>query len=520
MFLCKPRNAITALATILSLAYSPLQAEQVTLKSLDGTVSMTGDLLEYDGVTYLLGMLIGEISIDASQVVCEGDGCPNLLAGQSAFSIAGSAAMAREVLPPLLEVFALDRGGDLDVTVGEDGSTQYNVLEPDGTVYASVSVQAGNSLDAFTGLLEGSSVIGMSARPASANEISAFDLAGNGRLDSAGQARIVAMDGVIAAVNADNPVKILSLAQLAAIFEGDITNWRQVGGPNAPINVYRRSETADTSEMFFSVAMSDGEHAYADTATVLDTDAAVSDAVAADRFGLGLTSYAQERNARAVTIRSVCGELFEPDEFAIKTESYPLTRRMYFYNTGGAMPDVAAEFLDFINTEAAQSVIRNTGFVDQSASWASLDAQGRRMAQAIVSSAGRTELLQLQDLAAIMLDADRLSFTLRYTPDGELDARALADIERLAGMIRDGDFTSRQMLVFGFSDNQGAVNARLGATQEMAQTVRDAIVAATGRANMGNVRISPIGYGRLMPLGCNETPFGRAANNRVEIWLK
>lgn len=520
MFMRKPNLSLAGLAAIAALAFSPASAQEITLKSLDGTVSMTGELVEFDGITYRISMLIGEISIDAAQVVCEGPGCPNLVADLTEFSIAGANAIGDNLLPALIEVFALDRGGDLEVSVGSDGAAVYNVLEADGSVYATISVQSSDSVAGFAGLIAGSATIGMTARRATANEQSAFALAGKGTLASPTQERIVALDGVVAAVNRDNPVGILSLAQIAAIFDGNITNWGQLGGNDAPISLYRRDVAAATSTVFFNAAMSDGEHAFASNATVLSTDAAVSDAVAADINGIGLTSYAQERNARALAIRSVCGQLFEPSDFAIKTEEYPLTTRMYLYTGGGAIPDVAQAFLDFATSPVAQTVIANAGYTDQSPGRATLDQQGRRMAQAIVSSAGRTELLRLQDLTSSVLDAERLSFTLRAGADGKLDSRATADIARLAAMIRDGEFSSRQILVLGFSDNTGTVNAQLNATQDMAQSVREALITATGRANMGNVRVSPIGYGRLLPLDCNETEYGRTANNRVEIWVK
>lgn len=520
MFLYKPKSLLTGLLAILSLATGPLLAGQVTLNSTDGTVSMSGELLEFDGTSYLLGMQIGEISIEASQVVCVGEACPNLAAGLTAFSIAGSEAMGRNLLPTLIEVFALDRGGDLEISTNADGSLSYNVLDADGGLYASITIQANDTVNGFAGLMEGSASIVMAARRIRENELAAFELSGKGRLDSAAQERILALDAVIIAVNPQNPVQILSLAQLGGVFEGEITNWSQLGGRDAAITLYRPEETLATSQRFFEVAMAVGDHAYARSATVLASDAAVSDAVAADENGIGISSYAQQRNAKAVTLRSVCGQLFEPTEYAIKTEEYPLTERLYLYTAKGAVPDVATAFMAFATSSAAQSVIRNSGFVDQSLGHATLDAQGRRLAQAIVSASGRRELLQLQDLTSIMLDADRLSFTLRYGRDGQLDARAQADIVRLAALIRNGDFSSRQMLALGFSDNAGAVNAALSATQTMAQNVRDAIVVATGRANLGNLRISPIGYGRLMPQACNDTQNGRDRNNRVEIWVK
>lgn len=520
MFLTTPKSALIGLVTATSLVFVSVSAEQVTLNSLDGTVSMSGDLLSYDGETYLLGMLVGDISIDAAQVVCEGPGCPDLVSDLTEFSILGSEAIGENLLPTLIEVFALERGGDLEVAVSTEGSAVYSVLEADGSEFASITVQSGDSLSGLTGLLEGSAAIGMSSRRVTSNEVAAFELSGKGRLDSAAQERIIGLDGVTIAVNRENPTKILSFEQMSGIFEGRITNWDQVDGNNAPIQIYRRDANAGTTKTFADAALTNVGRQFSTNAVILGTDAEVSDAVAADVNGIGISSYAQERNADSVAIRSVCGELFEPSTFSIKTEEYPLTRRMYLYTSNEALPDVANEFLEFVTSNTAQSVINNTGFIGQNPSAASLNAQGRRLAQAIVSSPGRPELLRLQDLTTIVLDAERLSFTLRYNDTGELDARAQADIGRLANMIRNGDFRSRQILVFGFSNNAGSVNSELELTQEVAQSVRDAIVIATGRANLGNVRISPIGYGRLFPLGCNETPYGNALNNRVEIWVK
>ena len=520
MFLTYPKAALAGLATILSIVTSTVSAQQVTLNSVDGTVSMSGELLSFDGETYLLGMAIGEIAIDASQVVCEGDDCPVLVSNLTEFSIVGSSSIGADLMPALIEVFALERGGDLEVTVSGEGNAVYNVLEPDGSVFASISVQSTNTVDGFTNLMAGDATIGMSSRRVSPNEVSAFEISNKGRMSSAAQERILALDGVIIAVHPENPVKILSLEQMTAIFEGQITNWIEVGGNDAPIRLYRRNEASGTTATFSESVMVVGARVFSSNSTILDTDGAVSDAVANDPNGIGITSYAQERNADTVVIRSVCGELFEPSSFSIKTEEYPLTRRMYLYTARGEIPDVAKEFLEFVTSNSAQSIIENAGFIGQNPGRATLDAQGRRLAQAIVSSSGRTELLRLQDLTAIVLDAERLSFTLRYDANGELDSRAMADIERLADMIRNGEFSSRQLLVFGFSDNAGAINSELGATQDVAAAVRDAIVTVTGRANLGNVRISPIGYGRLLPLGCNETLYGRTLNNRVEIWVK
>ena len=517
MLLNRAKLALFGLLAILSFSVGMAMAGPITLNALDGTVSVSGELIEYDGVTYRLATPVGEISLNADQVACIGADCPNLAADRTDFTMSGAAAVGENLLPALIEVFALERGGDLDVNPVSDGATKYSVLDADGTVHAEITVQSRDSLTGFSDLLEGSADIGVSSRRVSEVEVTAFDLAGKGKLRNADNEQIIALDGVILAVNRNNPVRVLDMRQIAGIFDGSITNWKQLGGLDAPIVVYRQAVTSGAATV---LAARVGGLPFSDQAVVLDSETAVSDAVTADENGIGLTSFAQERNARALAVRSVCGAVYEPTAFSIKTEEYPLSRRLYFYSTGQSLPGVAAEFIEFVKSSDAQAVINNAGYVGQNPSVASLENQGRRMAQAIVSATGRTELLQLQDVTSIILDAERLSFTLRYNEKGELDARAVSDIERLAAMIKDKKFVSRQLLVLGFSDNAGSANAQLSATQSIAEKVRDEIVTATGRVNLGNVRISPVGYGSLLPLSCNETNAGRAGNNRVEIWVK
>jgi phosphate transport system substrate-binding protein len=517
MNLWSVKQAIFGIIVLLSMQAGAGHTETVTLNALDGTVSLSGELIEFTGTTYVLGTPVGEMIVEASQVECIGAGCPNLVAESTGFTLSGAITMGEDLMPALIEAFALERGRELEAGTTAEGEKTYTVLEPDGTVYAVITVRSSDSVNAFADLIEGSADIGMSSRRINKAEVAAFDLGGKGKMRSAGQERVVAMDGVVVAVHAGNPVQVLDMAQIAGVFDGSITNWQQLGGADAPITVYRQAETSGAAAIL--AAQAEGL-VFSEAATVLASERAVSEAVMADENGIGLTSFARLQGAQAVALRSPCGAVFAPENYALKTEEYPLSRRLYFYTTRANLPDVANEFLAFVASPRAQDIIDNAGFVGQNPGVATLASQGRRMAQGIVAASGRTELLQLQDITSIVLDAKRLSFTLRFDEDGALDSRALQDIERLAAMIRNREFLSRQILLFGFSDNTKSSGIQLNATQGRAQDVRDALVRATGRAKLGNVRISPIGYGSLFPLACNETSAGRARNNRVEIWIK
>jgi len=512
---------LAGFASVITVVSAPVLAQEVTLNSIDGSISMTGDLRGFDGETYTIATSIGEISISISQVTCEGENCPQLLSLLEDFTIAGSNTIGAVLLPTLIEAFALNRGGDLQIELGGNGASQFYVIDPDGSVYATITVTSGSSDDAFLALANDEAVIGLSSRVASADDVASFSAAGNGILTSAEQETIVALDGIIVVVNRDNPISALSLSQLTQIFAGEISDWSQLGGLSAPITLYRRDENSGTTSVFDEIAMAPNGRNFSTTSNILQTNSAVSDAVGRDINGIGISSIADERNARALAIRSVCGQIYKPSDFTIKTEEYPLSRRMYLYTKNSELPERAQELIDFISSETAQMIAENSGFVGQNVGRVSLDAQGRRIANAIIGEADSASLVDLQNLLSTVLDAERLSLTFRFiSGTSTLDNRALGDIERLAILIRKGEFANREILVLGFTDSVGADIENTRLSQSRAEQVRDAIIAAAGADNLNNIQITPIGYGHVAPLGCNETAGGRETNRRVELWIK
>jgi phosphate transport system substrate-binding protein len=193
---------------------------------------------------------------------------------------------------------------------------------------------------------------------------------------------------------------------------------------------------------------------------------------------------------------------------------------MFLYTGGGPIPDVAQEFISYITSDDAQTIVEHTGFVSQNVSSASLNDQGRRLAHALISERNRASLELLQEMVAGLLDAERLSLTFRFKSGSvSPDNRALVDIARLADMVKNGAFDGKRLMIIGFADSIGAINENQRLSQARAESVRDVLVAAVG-GEAGNVQFTPFGYGKLSPIGCNETEDGRDTNRRVEIWVR
>jgi phosphate transport system substrate-binding protein len=111
-----------------------------------------------------------------------------------------------------------------------------------------IDVQTGGSSRGITDASRGSADIGMSSRALKDNEKTNLT------------PHPIARDGVAILVHASNPISDLDEAQILAIYKGEITNWREVGGEDAAITVINRADGRSELELFtehFKVAASD-----------------------------------------------------------------------------------------------------------------------------------------------------------------------------------------------------------------------------------------------------------------------
>ncbi len=517
----KGTSILAAGSAVLLLGLASAQAQTVTLRSISGSFAMTGTLSGFDGENYLLNAPLGEIKLSRFEVNCEGDDCPDLFANLDEFAIAGSNTIGRQMMPDLLEAYAFNLGGDLEVEVLSATQVKYTILDAAGEIYSTITLNLGSSDDAFAALESGEAFIGLSSRRASDGERGRFLRKGKGDLTSPAQERILALDGLAVSVNPRNPIQTLSLQQISDIFSGNIRNWREVGGLDAAINIYRRDVSSGATQVFESLVMRPNRQSLGNSAFILGTNAEVSDALAGDENGIGITSVASERNAQILALRSICGQVASPTDFSIKTEEYPMSRRMFMYVNGGRLPEKVEEFVNFTTSDEAQQIIERAGFVNQNVTTSSLNDQGRRMAHALMAERDRPSLELLQEMVAGLLDAERISLTFRFKSGSvQPDNRALVDIERLAAKVRNGEFQGKRLMIIGFADSIGAINENQRLSQARAESVRDVLVAAVGERSADAVQFTPFGYGKLSPIGCNETEDGRDTNRRVEIWVR
>ena len=381
--------------------------------------------------------------------------------------------------------------------------------------------RATNTDEGFADLLADEADIVLALREVRREErINARD-AGMGDLTGANRSRVLALDAVVPVVSASNPIKAISPLDLARVFAGLITNWQDLGGPDAPIDLHLPTASSGLSQAIVDQVMTPARLELVEGITRHALPTQIADAVARDTFALGITSYAERRNTQVLTLGGTCGFFLDAARRTIKTEDYPLTAPMFLYVPARRLPLIAREFLAFTREPAAQNVIRRAGFVDQTPEEIPVDEQGNRFANAITVAGGETSLEELQRMTATLTPMARLTTSYRFEAGSiRLDAQSRSNVQQLARALEQGQYDARQLMFVGFSDGDGAAKANRDIALRRAEAVRRAVSAAAVTANLDRVNVGVDAFGEAMPMACDDTAWGRQVNRRVEVWVR
>jgi phosphate transport system substrate-binding protein len=202
----------------------------------------------------------------------------------------------------------------------------------------SIVVAGGGSSVGFKDAAAGRVDLGMSSREYNTGS------------DPAGLKMIpVARDAVAVVVNPANKVRSLTQAQVKAIFTGQITNWKQVGGPNKAIVLVGRTGSSGTYA-FFKESFLDNKRQSSRTKSYV-SNGMVRSAVARSPYAIGYVSIAFiNRSVRGVSIDGVA-----PTKANAVAGKYKHARSLFLISKGEPT-GLAAQFVTYVLSSAGQAV--------------------------------------------------------------------------------------------------------------------------------------------------------------------
>jgi phosphate transport system substrate-binding protein len=216
------------------------------------------------------------------------------------------------------------KGSDTLVRLGQRWAEEYMKLNKEVVI----QVSGGGSGTGIAALLNGTTDVCEASRDMKKKE---YDLAKEKGINVYRIA--VALDGIAVFLNEANPVKELSLAQLKGIYTGAITNWKEVGGPDAQIIIYSRENNSGTYAFFKEHVLN--EEDYAERAQTLPGTSAVVNAVSKDKNGIGYGGIAWATGVKYAAVKKDdTSAAVAPSLETVTSGAYPISRELYWFFNG------------------------------------------------------------------------------------------------------------------------------------------------------------------------------------------
>lgn len=171
----------------------------------------------------------------------------------------------------------------------------------------------------------------------------------------------VAWDALVAIVHKENPVSDISLDQLRRVYLGEITNWKQLGGPDQPVKLFvRKGTTSGVGHTVRDLMFGDHDMEFL-TSYRFNSSAPLEKAIEIDPYAIGMTGISSARK-RDVKILDLEGKT--PDYTNIRSGEYLLYRPLYLLtNRAGPRYNEVRDFLSFAHSAEGKKIIIANGVV-------------------------------------------------------------------------------------------------------------------------------------------------------------
>jgi phosphate transport system substrate-binding protein len=244
------------------------------------------------------------------------------------------------------------KGSDTLVRLGQRWAEEYMKIHPEVVI----QVSGGGSGTGIAALINGTTDICEASRDMKPEEYTEAEAKGVKPYRAS-----VALDGIAIFLNEQSPLKELTLAQLKAIYTAQVTNWKDIGGPDHRIILYGRENNSGTYAYFKEHVLKNED--YADRTQTLPGTAAVVNAVAKDKFGIGYGGIAWGKGVKHVSVKKDDNSpAIAPSIETVTNGTYPISRELYWFFNGAPAGD-ARNLLNWALSPDGQRIAQESDYV-------------------------------------------------------------------------------------------------------------------------------------------------------------
>jgi len=226
-----------------------------------------------------------------------------------------------------------------------------------------IAVSGGGSGTGITSLINGTADIANASRQMKEEEIEAARANGIEPVEIP-----VAVDAIAVIVNLQNPISQLTIDQLADIFTGRITNWKDVGGNDEPIVVVSRETNSGTHVYFLEEVVRKGDpegtDIFAPQTLLMPSSVGITSEIGRNPHAIGYDGlgYVTEAEKMVAVAKDNSSPYVLPSVETAADGSYVLSRYLYMY-TAGEPAGAVGKYIDWIKGPDGQAIVSHLGFV-------------------------------------------------------------------------------------------------------------------------------------------------------------
>lgn len=519
-----------------TVAPTALIGQAVELRSSDGFISVEGEITGFNGMMVAIQTTVGLVSVPASEVVCYGEGCTEILAsndfGLTAESFAGVVASLEAPVTVLSD----------DLTLGLASSSYdglYRALagafaDSEQTTMIATLDDAGqlalqNAEGSETAVLRlaqadayADADIKVLSVPLSGTATQAYAAPRDWALAQRPGHQMLGLRAFAVVAAADVGVDAITMDQLAAIYAGEITNWSQIDGADQPIIPLQLPAASDLRRDIVNIVMAPAGKTIADGVLTIADEAGIVNTIADIAGSISLVSLTSAGTAQTLPVAGTCGLAVEPTDFAVRAGDYPLVRPLMAEFVTTPQTSLIPTMFDFAATDVAQSLLGDAGFVVGTSGPQAEADKAARLGQLLSPGLDSAERPVAAQMLQTLFEAERLTPTMFGGAVSAPEAgwnRSM--MNQLVALLLQPQYAGREVIFAGFGTSDAGAQDAIDQSARAAADMLGAFNAfAPAVAAGSDLTLTSAGFGAVAPAACYDGQVDGAVHTRVEVWVK
>lgn len=305
-------------------------ADSVLLLANDGSARIPGKLISVNDTEFVIESAHGVLTVRQEFVTCEGNGCPDSGPQLDRIMVAVPDTSVARLVTTIVGDYVSSKDFNLTEQLMADSDLPVLLIgDEEGLEVGRLSMAQMDNRTAMRVLFSGQVAFALTRERLTPKQVVAALGFSVQDISDVVTEEIIGLDAVDFVVSEGSSIDVMDLDAANAILAGQITNWSQLGGANAPVELHSLSQSAGLLEQLrvhgFSSAALVGD------AELHDSVETMNEVVRARDNALGVAFRSQVQDVKSLSLSSACNVFVDSSEFAIQTEEYPLGVRLYRY---------------------------------------------------------------------------------------------------------------------------------------------------------------------------------------------